>query len=70
MEEVAVGEVKDAAVALINDDSTEVGRVHFGVVHVVQVADETVASGRNGIFLRSALGAGPQCSRAERLYRP
>ena len=49
MEEVAIGEVKDIAVAVINDDSTEVGYVHFGVVHVVQVADETVATGRSGI---------------------
>ena len=42
MEEVAIGDVKDAAVAVINDDSTEVGYVHFGVVHVVQVADEKI----------------------------
>jgi predicted NUDIX family phosphoesterase len=28
------------AVALINDDSTEVGRVHLGVVHVFQLADD------------------------------
>src|SRR5437899_10339128 len=34
MEEVAIGEAKEAAVAVINDDSTEVGLVHFGVVHV------------------------------------
>src|SRR5256884_1613560 len=40
MEEVAINEVKDAAVAVINDDSTEVGTVHFGVVHVVYVPDE------------------------------
>src|SRR5580698_6755607 len=40
MEEVAVEETKDAAVALINDDSTEVGQVHFGVVHIMYVADE------------------------------
>jgi predicted NUDIX family phosphoesterase len=50
MEEVAVGEVKEAAVALINDDSTEVGYVHFGVVHVMRVADETIAGGRSGIL--------------------
>ena len=51
MEEVAVEEekVKEAAVAVINDDSTEVGQVHFGVVHVMQVADESVASRRSGI---------------------
>src|SRR6185436_13883450 len=50
MEEVAIDEVKDAAVAVINDDSTEVGYVHFGVVHVVQVANEDVAGRRSGIL--------------------
>jgi len=43
MEEVAIEEVKDAAVAVINDDSTEVGQVHFGVVHVAHVPNENVA---------------------------
>src|SRR5437762_7377926 len=38
MEEVAIEEVKEAAVAVINDDSTEGGSVHYGVVHVVRVA--------------------------------
>jgi predicted NUDIX family phosphoesterase len=49
MEEVAVGEAKEAAVAVINDDSTDVGLVHFGVVHVMHVFDENVATGRSGI---------------------
>ena len=49
MEEVAIDDVKDAAVAVINDDSTEVGCVHFGVVHVVHVADETIVGRRSGI---------------------
>ncbi len=49
MEEVAIGDVKDAAVAVINDDSTDVGYVHFGVVHVVQVPDEKIVGGRSGI---------------------
>ena len=49
MEEVAVGEAKDAVVAVINDDSTEVGYVHFGVVHIMRVADENIAGGRSGI---------------------
>jgi len=48
-EEVAIDEGKEAAVAVINDDSTEVGQVHFGVVHVLQVADEQVAGRRSGI---------------------
>ncbi len=49
MEEVAVGEAKDAAVAAINDDSTDVGYVHFGVVHVMYVDNEDVAGRRSGI---------------------
>ena len=49
MEEVAVEETKDAAVALINDDSTEVGQVHFGVVHIMYVADEKIVGRRSGI---------------------
>jgi predicted NUDIX family phosphoesterase len=49
IEEVAIADPKDAAVAVINDDSTDVGYVHFGVVHVVNVPDETVAGGRSGI---------------------
>ena len=49
MEEVAIDEVKETAVAVINDDSTEVGYVHFGVVHVLHVATENVAGRRSGI---------------------
>jgi predicted NUDIX family phosphoesterase len=49
VEEVAVDEVKEAAVAVINDDSTEVGYVHFGVVHVMHVVNENVAGRRSGI---------------------
>jgi predicted NUDIX family phosphoesterase len=50
MEEVAVEEVNDSAVAVINDDSTEVGYVHFGVVHVMNVANENVVGHRSGIL--------------------
>jgi predicted NUDIX family phosphoesterase len=49
MEEIAVDELKESVVAVINDDSTEVGYVHFGVVHIARVKDENVASGRSGI---------------------
>jgi predicted NUDIX family phosphoesterase len=48
-EEVAIDAVKEALVAVINDDSTEVGCVHFGVVHIVYVANESVAGQRSGI---------------------
>jgi len=50
MEEVAVEEAKEAAVAVINDDSTEVGKVHFGVVHIMHVAAESVVGRRSGIL--------------------
>jgi predicted NUDIX family phosphoesterase len=42
-EELAIqGEFDAKPVGLINDDSTEVGRVHFGVVHVLFRAPEQV----------------------------
>src|SRR3989441_11522077 len=49
MEEVAIDEVKETAVAVINDDSTDVGYVHFGVVHIVHVSNQTIAGRRSGI---------------------
>jgi predicted NUDIX family phosphoesterase len=49
MEEVAVEEINESTVAVINDDSTEVGQVHFGVVHVMHVAKEDVVGHRSGI---------------------
>jgi len=49
LEEVEVEQVNEAAVGVINDDSTEVGQVHFGVVHIMPVADETIARRRSGI---------------------
>ena len=33
---------EDRIVALLNDDSTEVGRVHLGIVHVFKLAEPTV----------------------------
>lgn len=48
-EEVGIENPDLTPVALINDDSTEVGYVHLGVVHVMRVADETVAGHRSGI---------------------
>jgi len=48
-EEVAIEQVKEAAVAVINDDSTEVGYVHFGIVHIMQVASQAAAGRRSGI---------------------
>src|SRR5580658_8871089 len=49
MEEVAVDAGHEPAVAAINDDSNEVGQVHFGVVHILRVSAENIAGGRIGI---------------------
>ena len=49
-EEVDIDEAKETLVAVINDDSTEVGYVHFGVVHIMHVTNENVAGRRNGIL--------------------
>ena len=39
------GEFRTRIVALLNDDSTPVGRVHLGVVHVCEVSDENISRG-------------------------
>jgi predicted NUDIX family phosphoesterase len=49
IEEVDIDVTKEMAVAVINDDSTEVGFVHLGIVHIVYVADEAIAGGRSGL---------------------
>ena len=49
-EEVDLEPLREAAVAVINDDSTDVGAVHFGVVHIVHVAGESIAGRRWGIL--------------------
>jgi predicted NUDIX family phosphoesterase len=49
LEEVAIDDLNEAAVAVINDDSTEVGLVHLGVVHVMRVAGEEIVGRRSGI---------------------
>jgi predicted NUDIX family phosphoesterase len=48
-EEVDVAGTNEAAVAVINDDSTEVGRVHFGVVHLMGLANEPAPGRCSGI---------------------
>lgn len=39
------GRFDTRVVALINDDSTPVGRVHFGIVHVCDLGDRDVSKG-------------------------
>lgn len=50
MEELEIDVQREAAVAVINDDSTSVGLVHFGVVHIVYVATEALAHWRHGVI--------------------
>jgi predicted NUDIX family phosphoesterase len=50
------GGFRERAVALLNDDSTEVGRVHLGVVHLVDLESDEVAPGEAAI---AALGFAP-----------
>jgi len=48
-EEVDVDPVSESVVAVINDDSTAVGAVHFGVVHVMHVSNDHIVGRRKGI---------------------
>lgn len=48
-EELDIDVTGEIAVAVINDDGNDVGRFHFGVVHVVRVADESLARWRHGV---------------------
>ncbi len=43
------GGFAERAVALLNDDSTEVGRVHLGVVHLVDLETPEVRAGEKAI---------------------
>ena len=56
-EEVEVGSrYREHIVALINDDSTEVGTVHFGIVHVWDLAEPQVRK-REGLITQSGFTA-------------
>lgn len=43
------GPAQESVRALLNDDSTEVGRVHLGVVHIFELPDDRVAPGESEI---------------------
>jgi predicted NUDIX family phosphoesterase len=43
------GSYEDRVAGLINDDSTDVGRVHLGIVHVVTLASARVRAGEKAI---------------------
>ncbi len=46
---VFTGSPEPRAAALLNDDSTEVGRVHLGVVYVLELTDPAVTAGESEI---------------------
>ena len=53
--------------ALINDDSTEVGRVHLGIVHIIDVDTTKIEAREDAIRDIEFLGAAELDSRRERL---
>jgi predicted NUDIX family phosphoesterase len=59
-EEVTVeGPVAESCVGLINDDLTDVGRVHFGVVHMVRLATPAISK-KEAVITDSGLVPIPQ----------
>ena len=49
-EEVSIGTSYQMEIAgFINDDSNDVGKVHFGVVHIVTVAEPEVTNGEEDL---------------------
>ncbi|HEY0369473.1 MAG TPA: hypothetical protein VGC85_07745 [Chthoniobacterales bacterium] len=56
-EEITIGSAfEDKIVALLNDDTTEVGRVHLGIVHVFKLAEPNVQKREAMITNLSFLG--------------
>ena len=43
------GEHKNHIVALLNDDSNDVGKVHLGVVHLFELESDQVKSGEDAL---------------------
>lgn len=58
---------EDKIVALLNDDSTEVGRVHLGIVHVFKLAEPKVKKGEAMITNLSFLTKAELLERRESL---
>lgn len=40
---------RNRIIALLNDDSNEVGRVHLGIVHLIEIDDDTVRSNEDAL---------------------
>ena len=61
------GQFQTHIVALLNDDSTPVGQVHFGIVHYCELTDQNVAKGEASLTEFSFLTTDDLISRRERL---
>ena len=61
------GGFAERAVALINDDSTEVGRVHLGIVHLVDLESPDVRAGEKAIAALGFATRGELLSRRDSL---
>lgn len=57
----------DRIVGLINDDSSDVGRVHLGVVHLVELNSARVTAGEAAIEKLEFLSTADLAARAEAL---
>ena len=67
-EEIAIEtSFDDRIVALLNDDTTEVGRVHLGIVHVFRLAEPKVQKREAMITNVGFLGRGELMARREQL---
>ena len=67
-EEIRIGTAfEDKIVALLNDDSTEVGRVHLGVVHVFKLSEPNVDKREAVITNISFLSKGELIKRRDNL---
>jgi predicted NUDIX family phosphoesterase len=58
---------EDRIVALLNDDTTEVGRVHLGIVHLFKLAEPKVGKGERMITKLAFLTKAELMSRRESL---
>lgn len=61
------GAYRQKAVALLNDDSNDVGRVHLGVVHLIEVASSEIRPREDSIGDPVFLTAGELRGRRDRL---
>lgn len=48
-EETGLEGAPSSAIAVLNDDSTQVGQAHFGVVHILQISESATVESRSGI---------------------